>query len=112
MNIFKFLKFAVLFILFLIIFYLFEYGFNFDAWDKLIRPFLLSVLTVLIFLKPALKVKMLFLVGFCFALMILADLVYQPIFAQTLGGFGFSLLVVTIFFYLPQIIKKGHVEKF
>lgn len=94
------------------VFYILEYGFTFDNPNKFLIPLLLSVLTMIMLFRPDLKHYSLILVGICLVLMILASIFNLLNFANILGSFGFSLLIVTIFLYLPQIIKKGHVEKF
>lgn len=94
------------------VFYILEYGFVFDSSSKLLKPVLLSGLTTIMFLKPDLKRYVLFLIGICLALMILFNFLNFLSFSSIIGEFGFSLLIVTIFLYLPQIIKKGHIEKF
>lgn len=96
------------------VFYILEYGFafGFDLSSKLLKLGLLSGLTTVMFLKPDFKRYVLFLIGICLVLMILFNLLNFLSFSSIMGEFGFSLLIVTIFLYLPQIIKKGHIEKF
>lgn len=106
--------FKVLFLsaVFLSAFYIIEYGFTFDSAYKLITPFLLTGFTILIFFKPKFKLYILFLISACFLLMVISSLLNLINFSNILGGFGFSLLIVTIISYLPQIIKKGQIERF
>lgn len=88
-----------------------EYGFTVNSLDKLIIPSLLSVLTTIIFFKPKLRRYAIFIIGACLVLMIIFNIFNLASFANILGEFGFSLLLVSIFLYLPQIIKKGYIEK-
>lgn len=90
-------------------FYILEYGFTFDSTGKLLVPLLLSGFTTIMLFKPKFKRYILFLSGVCLALMIFFNLLSL---SKDVGNFGFSLLIVTIFLYLPQLIKKGRVEKF
>ncbi len=94
------------------VFYILEYGFNFDSYNKLLTPFLLSTLTMIMLFRPDFKRYSLILTGVCLVLMILLSIFNLLNFANVLGSFGFSLLIVTIFLYLPQIVKKGHIERF
>ena len=94
------------------VFYILEYGFNFDNSNKFFTPFLLSLLTMIMLFRPEFKRYSLILTGVCLVLMILASLFNLLNFSNVLGSFGFSLLIVTIALYLPQIIKKGHIERF
>lgn len=112
MKILRLVKLIFLTVLFFTIFHILENGFNFDSLQKLSVPFLLSLFTMLMIFKPNFKRYALFLLGISLILMILADLFNLIIFSKSVGEFGLSLLVITIFLYLPQIIKKGHVEKF
>lgn len=94
--------------------YILEYGFTFtfDFSSKLLRPFSLSILAIIMIFRPNSKPYILLLVGVCFILMILTYFFNLLDFSNMIGSFGFSLLVITIFLYLPQIIKNGHIEKF
>ena len=94
------------------IFYILEYGFNFDSWRFLAQPLLLSAITTIMIVKPHFKRYILFLISFCLVLMIISNLLNLLSFSKIIGDFGFSLLVVTIVLYLPRIIKKGYIEKF
>lgn len=111
-RIYLLLKLIFFFTVFLGTFYILEYGFTFDSWNKLLGPFLLSGLMIIMLFKPSSKRYILFLTGICFVLMVLAYLFNLLNFSNMVGSFGFSLLIVTIFLYLPQIIKKGHIERF
>ncbi len=94
------------------IFYILEYGFNFDSWERLPQPLLLSILTTIMVFKPNFRRFILFMTGFCLVLMMIFNLLNLPNFSKVIGDFGFSLLVITIVLYLPKIIKKGYIEKF
>ncbi len=111
-KIYLILKLVFFFIVSLCLFYLFEYGFIFDAASKLIGPVLLSGLTAVMLFKPNLKRQMLFLSSICLVVMVLLYIFNFSDWSKKIGDFGFSLLMITIFLYLPQIIKNGHIEKF
>ena len=111
-RIYLLLKLSIFLAVFTGIFYVLEYGFDLNSWDKFPVPVLLSAITTTMLFRPSFKRHVLYLVGICFTLMILANTFNLLNFSSMIGGFGFSLLIVTIFLYLPQIIKKGHIEKF
>lgn len=46
------------------------------------------------------------------SLMIFAYLLSLMDISNWLGSLGFGMLFITIFSYLPQVIKRGYVEKF
>lgn len=113
MKIPHFVKLIFLTVLFFTIFYILENGFNFDSLQELLPvPFLLSFFTMLMIFKPSFKRYVLFLLGIFLVLMILADLFNLTSFSKGIGEFGLSLLLVIVFLYFPQIIKKGYIEKF
>lgn len=94
------------------LFYVLEYGFVFDTSEKLIIPFLLSVLTTIVIIIPKLKRFILFFSMICLIFMLLTSLFNLLDISKIIGNFGFSLLTVTVVLYLPQIIKNGYIEKF
>lgn len=112
MKILRLVKLISLTVIFFTIFYVLENGFNFDSLRKIPVPFLLSFFTMLMIFKPSFKRYVLFLLGIFLVLMILADLFNLTSFSKGIGEFGLSLLLVIVFLYLPQIIKKGYIEKF
>lgn len=111
-NTYLILKVAFFFTIFLTTFYILEHGFTLDSPDKFLKPFLLSILTTIMLFKPNFKRYILFLVGICLVLMILASLFNLLSFSKIMGEFGFSLLIITIVLYIPQLIKKGQIERF
>jgi len=111
-NIYLLFKLILFFIISFVLFYILEYGFAFGTSDKLLLPFLLSTITTIIFFKPPLKRYVLFLVSICLSLMVLTYFFNLLNFSNMVGSFGFSLLLVTISLYFPQIIKQGHIERF
>lgn len=106
------LKSVFFFTLFLGVFYILEYGFAFSASDKLLRPFLLSGFTTAMVLNFELRRLVLVFSTICLILMAFTYTLNLGNLSNTIGSFGFSLLVITILLYFPQIIKKGCVEKF
>lgn len=111
-NIYLVLKLIFIYIPLSGLFYILEYGFIFDSSDKLLRPFLLSGFAAVMFFKPNVKRYSLFLIGCCLILIILTNIFSLENFSKNISDFGFSLLLVTIVLYLPQIIKKGYIERF
>jgi len=106
------LKIFFLFALSLGIFYILEYGPIWDNPGKFLKPILLSGFTVAMLFQQNLRRYIFIFSIICLILMILMSVFSLPDLSNSLGSFGFSLLVVTVFLYLPQIIKKGYVERF
>ncbi len=111
MKIILSLKIILLMIILFGIFYILEYGFSFDSTDKLLKPSLLSAITMIMIFKPSFKHYIIFLISICLVLMIISSILNLLRFSNIVGEFGFSLLVITIILYLPQLIKKGHIER-
>lgn len=111
-NLYLFVKAAIYSLITLILFYVLEYGFVFDTFEKLIIPFLLSVFTTIVIIIPKLKRFALFFSITCLIFMVLTYLSNLLDISKIIGNFGFSLLMVTVVLYLPQIIKNGYIEKF
>lgn len=106
------LKMIFIFIAIFGILYILEYGFTLDSPYKLLNSLLLSILATVIFFNAGLKRYALIFSFACLMVMVLTYIINWPDLFIPVGNFGFSLLVITVFLYLPQIIKNGHVEKF
>lgn len=94
------------------LFYILEYGFLFDALNKFVIPSLLAGLATMMLVKKDLRRYIFRFSIICLATMIVLYLFNLLDFSKIVGNFGFSLLIVTVFLYIPQIIKEGHIEKF
>lgn len=106
------LKIIISLVVLLSAFYILEYGFAFDLSNKLLTPLLLSVLTTITLFNPGLKHYALILSVACLIVMALIYIFNWPNLFIPIGNFGFSLLVVIVILYLPEIFKNGYVEKF
>lgn len=94
------------------LFYVLEYGLTYSSWDKLITPTLLSGATVMMLVKKNLK-RFVFVFSLaCLTVMFFVYLFNLIDISKIVGNFGFSLLLITVMLYIPQIIKDGYIEKF
>lgn len=113
MNIFRlFTKFLVLPLFLIVSFNILEYGFEWNRPGKYIYPVILTIFTMVIFLKKDTRKYILIFSVLVFSLMIFFYLLIDVNLANTIGSFGFALLLIVVASYIPQIIKKGFVEKF
>jgi|SRR3989344_4694791 len=113
MKIFKLLtKIIVLFLFLLYFYYILDYGLNFDVENKFIKPILLSIATLTMIYKPALRILFLILGFVMLGLMVIFYLFISIESAGVMGGFGFSILVILVCLYIPQLIKYGYVKDF
>lgn len=99
--------------LFLVVFFNFsEYGFKWGRPEEFIYPVILMILTLVTFSKPKLRNFFLTWSLGILLLMIVLYLAGDINMANIVGSFGFALLIIVVTSYMPQIIKKGFVEKF
>lgn len=113
MHIIKVLTKFLILPLFLVVFFnLSEYGFKWNRADKLIYPVILMMLTLVAFLKP--KLRKFLLIGslVILLLMIFLYLADEVNMANTVGSFGFALLIIVVISYMSQIVRMGYIEKF
>lgn len=96
----------------IILFNFLEYGFKWNKAEQFIYPIILMIVTLVVFYVS--KLRKLFLISsLCILLvMVLLYLTNKLDLANIVGSFGFTLLLIVISAYLPQIIKKGFVERF
>lgn len=105
------LKFILLPVILVVIFNMFEYGLVWDKYDKYLYPIVLTAVALVnLFVPRARK----FFLGLAFCLLALMVLLYLSgnlNRANTVGSFGFALLLIVILSLFPQLIKKGYIER-
>lgn len=106
------IKFIVLPIILIIAFNFLEYGFSWDRMDKFIVPALLTSVLVINFFIPRTRRYFLLLPFGLFAIMVALYLINKLALSTTLGSFGFAILLIVVISYIPEIFKKGYIEKF
>lgn len=108
----KIIKFTILSPILMVFFNFLEYGLVWNRLDQFIYPIILTVITYAILFIPKLRKLSLIVSFILFLSMILFYLINQLSLSDSFGSFGFSLLLITLTVYLPQMIKKGFIEKF
>lgn len=98
--------------LLIILFNFLEYGFKWDKTEQFIYPIILMIITLTVFYVS--KLRRLFLIAsVCILLvMVLLYLTNKLDLANIVGSFGFTLLLIVVSAYLPELTKKGFIEKF
>lgn len=98
--------------LLIILFNFLEYGFKWNEAEQFIYPIILMIITLIVFYFS--KLRKLFLISsFCILLvMVLLYLTNKLDLANIVGSFGFALLLIVVSAYLPELMKKGFIEKF
>lgn len=105
-------KFFILPLILTITFNFLEYGFSWDRVDKFIFPALLAVVAVLNFFIPRTRRYFLVLSFGLLAIMVVLYLIDQLSLSTQVGSFGFAVLILIVISYIPELIKKGYIEKF
>lgn len=91
-------------------FWYLESGFMIKNGDELIKSIIFGI-TLFIATAPQYR-KYLYLCSFfLLGFMIIFYLFWQLVWADRLGSTGFGILLIIIFTYLPQLFKKGYIEK-
>ena len=106
------IRFIILPVILTILFNFLEYGFSWDRADKFILPILLASVTVINFFVPRTRVYFLMLSFVLLAIMVGLYLIDQLTLSTNIGSFGFAVLILVVISYIPELLKKGYIEKF
>lgn len=108
----KYLWTAFVFSISLIIFMILEYGHITLSISEIIQPLFFASIVTLIFLRSKLRRYIFWFSSTLLILMIILYIFNLLLFANWVGGLGAGIMVILITSYLPEIIKKGYIEKF
>lgn len=92
------------------IFLYLEFGFYAFSVDKLIQPIIYTC-AFFVTLNKNLRRYLLFAVLVSLFLMVLFYLFWQLDFANLFGSMGFGMLIIYMSGHLPELVKKGNLEK-
>ncbi len=99
-----------IFILAAIIFSYLEFGYPLKSIDMIIRPIIFAF-SLLITLKAQFRGYLLLGSLILLFLMIIFTLIWQLTLADWIGSLGFGMLVIYVAGFIPQLIKKGYIER-
>ena len=102
----------IVFIVSIFIFSMLEFESSIDKIDTLIQPLIFALTLTIAIVLPRFRKNILLLSIVLLIVMVLTYLFNMISISNWIGGLGFGMLVVTLFSYLPQLIKKGHIEKY
>ena len=105
-------KFIILPITLTIFFNFLEFGFSWDRIDKFIYPIALAVIAVANFFIPYIRRYFLMAALSLLGVMVILYLTGQLSLSESVGSFGFAILLIVVISYTPEIFKKGYIEKF
>jgi len=106
------IKFIILPVFLTIVFNFLEYGLIWDRANKFLYPMLLAAIFIANMQVSKLRRFSLALAYGMLILMIFLYLVNQLNLSNIIGSAGFAVLIITLLTYLPELIKKGYLEKF
>ncbi len=108
----KIILIPVLIVMFTLFFTFLEFGLEIDKITQIIQPFIFALSAVICFLYT--RLRRLILIGSLVLLivMILTYLFDKLDFANWIGSLGFGIFTIVIFSYLPNLTKKGCIEKY
>ena len=98
----------------IILFFIFS-AFEFEPLNQVTSKYIQSAIFSLTFLivtiKPKLRIKIFYLTFLLFFLMVGFYLFQRLALANSLASVGIGIFFITSLSYLPELIKKGYIEK-
>lgn len=105
-------KFVILPFCLIVIFNFLEYGLIWDDVYKFLYPLLLAGIFMLNIQVPRFRHLFLILSYCMLALMVLLYLANHLDLSNSVGSIGLAILIITLFAYLPELIKEGYLKNF
>ena len=102
----------IIFVVTVFIFSLLEFESSPDKINTLIQPLIFSLTLTISIVLPRFRKHILLLSIVLLIVMVLTYLFNMISISNWIGGLGFGMLVVTFFSYLPQLIKRGYIDKY
>lgn len=90
-------------------FLLFNSGLKFDDWSSISQTLVFTLSTLLLINKPWLKKAFVILSIILFIFMVVFFTLDFINIANFFGSLGFGILIISGIFYLPQLLKYGHI---
>lgn len=102
----------VLILIFTFLFTIINVGLDINSVNQIIQPLIFALTAAIGILYFPLR-KYFLVVSLClFSLMVMTYLINMLEVSNRIGSLGFGMLFITVASYLPEIIKKGNIEKF
>lgn len=108
----KIIVIPILTMVFTYMFMLVNTGVKIDQINQIIQPVLFAVCAILCIFFPKHKKNILKISLALLFFMIFSYLFKGLELSNWVGSLGFGLLLITVFSYIPELIKKGYIEKF
>lgn len=101
----------IIFVSSFLIFNLIEFTLLNQSMSKYLQSLIFSTILVLSLFQPKLRIKFIFTSFFLIFAVILLYLINQLSLSNALASASLGMITIVLFTYLPQLIKKGFVEK-
>lgn len=108
----KYVRSLFVFIVSLLFFIILEYGQVTVLVKEMVQPVIFALVMAFIYLNSNLRVVLFWFALSLIILMILSYLFNLLPFANWTGSLGVGILIILIVSYIPQIIKKGFIDRF
>lgn len=103
---------VIIFIVSLFVFSFLEFESSLGKIDSLIQPLIFAATLSIGLCLPRFK-KIILLISLSFLMVMIFTYVFNQInLSNWIGSLGFGMLVITVATYLPELIKRGYIEKF
>lgn len=103
-------------ILLIWIFIILSFGLNVNLLEialfKFVQPVIFAVVTTVCIFYTSLRRYVLIISSILLILMIITYLINKLDLSNWMGSMGFGILTIVVFSYVPQLLKKGYVEKY
>lgn len=103
---------SILFVISFLIFIVLDVGMNVEQASQIIQPLFFALVFVVTTLFTGFRKYILIFSLALLFLLIIAYLFGRLSLSDWIGRLGFGILFLTIFSYIPELVKKGHIEKF
>ena len=97
---------------FAVLFTILDYNGKSFHISQIIQPVIFASVLIICIFSSAARKYMIAASFFMLSLMIITYLLQMLEVSNWIGSLGFGVLTITLFSYLPELIKKGYIEKY
>lgn len=109
---FKVVQGIIIFTVSLFVFYFLEFESSLAKVESLIQPLFFAASLAICIIRPHFRKIILIASVILLAVMIFTYLFNQINIANWIGSLGFGMLFIILATYLPELLRRGYIEKF
>lgn len=102
----------ILFVIAVFIFTVLDVGMKVDQINQLVQPLFFAATFTLSVLFANFRKYLLICSGLLLILLVITYMLQMLVISDWVGRLGFGMLLIILFSYFPQLIKRGYIEKF